>query len=64
MDTKPNSLLHNPTHNPIPLTHQTNINKILKPSMNNKQNHTGPNYVTYINTQYHQSYNTNQYTYN
>ena len=20
MDTKPNSLLHNPTHNPIPLT--------------------------------------------
>jgi hypothetical protein len=32
--------------------------------MNNKQNHTGPNYVTYTNTQYHQSYNTNQYTYN
>lgn len=29
--------------------------------MNNKQNHTGPNYVTYTNTQ---SYNTNQYTYN
>lgn len=48
MDTKPNSLLHNPTHNPIPLTHQTKTktNKILKPSMNNKQNHTGPNYVT------------------
>ena len=33
-----------------------------------KQNHTGPNYVTYIPKiqipQYHQSYNTNQYTYN
>lgn len=37
MDTKPNSLLHNPTHNPIPLT---------PPNKNKKQNHTGPNYVT------------------
>lgn len=26
MDTNPNSLLHNPTHNPIPLTHQTKTN--------------------------------------
>lgn len=26
MDTKPNSLLHNPTHNPIPLTYQTKTN--------------------------------------
>ena len=40
MDTKPNSLLHNPTHNPIPLTPPNKYQK------NNKQNHTGPNYVT------------------
>lgn len=45
MDTKPNSLLHNPTHNPIPLTHQTKTNIKIN-TKNNKQNHTGPNYVT------------------
>lgn len=51
MDTKPNSLLHNPTHNPILLTHPP-------PNKTNNQynthaqyehiiqNHTGPNYVT------------------
>lgn len=49
MDTKPNSLLHNPTHNPILLTHpkQKQITNIIHmPSMNIIQNHTGPNYVT------------------
>lgn len=50
MDTKPNSLLHNPTHNPILLTHPTKQKQIT--NNNNAQyehiiqNHTGPNYVT------------------
>lgn len=56
MDTKPNSLLHNPTHNPILLTYPTkqkqitnnnNIPIIYKAKYEHIiQNHTGPNYVT------------------
>lgn len=57
MDTKPNSLLHNPTHNPILLTHPTKQKQITNNNNNIPiiykaqyehiiQNHTGPNYVT------------------
>ena len=56
MDTKPNSLLHNPTYNPILLTHppQTKTNNQYNniPIIHKAQyehiiqNHTGPNYVT------------------